>query len=55
MWNKKRQIIYGTYGSGKTVLIQHKAADLALVSGQNVLILLPTNQLVTTGQVTNYF
>ena len=42
VWTKKRQIISGPYGSGKTVLIQCKAADCAL-SGENVLVILPTH------------
>ena len=46
VWNKERQIIYGPYGSGKTVLIQCKAADLAL-SGENVLIILPTHLMTS--------
>ena len=50
VWIKERQVIYGPYGSGKTVLIQCKAADLAL-SGQNVFILLPTHQLVTSYKI----
>lgn len=39
VWNKERQVIYGPYGSGKTVLIQCKGADLALSNG-NVLPLI---------------
>ena len=40
VWSKKKQIICGPYGSGKTVLIQCKAANLAL-AGENILIILP--------------
>ena len=46
VWNKEKQIIYGPYGSGKTVLIQCKAADLAL-KGENVLIILPTHLMIS--------
>ena len=46
VWKTKRQIIFGPYGSGKTELIQCKAADLAN-SDEKVLIILPTDQLIT--------
>lgn len=45
VWRKKQQKIYGPYGSGKTVLIQCKAADLAC-DGEKVFILLPTDHLI---------
>ena len=45
VWEGKHQVIYGPYGSGKTVLIQCKAADLAN-SGGKVLIILPTDELI---------
>ena len=40
VWTKHRQIIYGPYGSGKTVLAKCKAADLAR-SDEKVLVIVP--------------
>ena len=42
----KQQVIYGPYGSGKTILIQYKAAELAFNNDCKVLIILPTECLV---------
>lgn len=52
VWNNenRKQIIFGPYGSGKTILIQCKAADLAL-SGKNVLVIVPTDHLMTKYKV----
>ena len=49
VWNTERQVIFGPYGSGKTVLIQCKAADLAN-SGEKVIIILPSH-LITKYRV----
>jgi len=38
--NKNKQVICGPYGLGKTVLIQHKAYELAS-SGEEVMIIVP--------------
>ena len=40
MWKGNKQVICGPYGSGKTVLIQCKAATLACC-GQHVLVIVP--------------
>ena len=40
VWNGNKQVICGPYGSGKTVLIQCKAATLACC-GQHVLVIVP--------------
>ena len=40
VWTTQKQIIYGVYGSGKTVLAQCKAADLARSHGK-VLVIVP--------------
>ena len=45
VWMKEKQVIYGSYGSGKTVLIQCKAADLAR-SRQKVLVIVPFHLIV---------
>ena len=40
VWHKERQVICGPFGSGKTVLIQCKAAHLAN-DGESVLVIVP--------------
>ena len=42
VWTTQKQIIYGVYGSGKTVLAQCKAADLAC-SQKKVLVIVPNH------------